>query len=92
MSLPVPRPGLVIRYSYLWAREADQGQEEGVKDRPCAVVLVVFDEPDRPRVRVLPITHTAPADPRDGLEIPPANQDAPRARLGAILDRAHGIE
>jgi len=38
VSLPTPRPGLVIRYSYLWAREHDQGREEGVKDRPCAVL------------------------------------------------------
>jgi hypothetical protein len=70
VSLPAPRPGLVIRYSYLWAREADAGQEEGVKDRPCAIVLVVFEEGDRQRVRVLPVTHSPPADARDGLEIP----------------------
>jgi hypothetical protein len=70
VSFPAPRPGLVIRYSYLWAREADAGKEEGVKDRPCAIVLVVFEEGDRQRVRVLPVTHSPPADARDGLEIP----------------------
>jgi hypothetical protein len=44
VSWPVPRPGLVIRYSYLWESEARQGREEGVKDRPCAIVLVILRE------------------------------------------------
>ena len=34
-------PGLVLRYSYLWRAEQLRGREEGVKDRPCAVVMVV---------------------------------------------------
>ena len=42
MSWPVPRPGLVIRYSYLWESEAGAGREEGVKDRPCAIILVMY--------------------------------------------------
>ena len=41
MSWPTPQAGLVIRYSYLWQSEAAAGREEGVKDRPCAVILVV---------------------------------------------------
>ena len=41
MSWPEPRPGLVIRFSYLWKPEADAGRVEGVKDRPCAIVLAV---------------------------------------------------
>ena len=39
MKLPPPQPGLVIRYSYLWAREAAQGHEEGAKERPAAVAF-----------------------------------------------------
>jgi hypothetical protein len=71
VTLPAPQPGLVIRYSYLWADEAAQGQEEGTKERPAAVVLVV-DEPKSaaPRVYVLPITHSAPAKGVEALEIP----------------------
>jgi hypothetical protein len=34
-----PHPGLVICYSYLWHREAQKKQIEGLKNRPCAVVL-----------------------------------------------------
>ena len=44
MAFPPPVPGLVIRYSYLWADEHTRGREEGVKDRPCAIVLVVGGE------------------------------------------------
>lgn len=64
-----PRPGQVIRYAYLWKDEARAGQEEGLKDRPCAVILSV-DEPAGTRVAVLPITHVPPKDPDDALEIP----------------------
>lgn len=84
MSWPAPVPGLVIRYSYLWEREASQGREEGVKDRSCAVVLVVLDGNDQPQVRVLPITHAAPAVAADALEIPPTT----KARLGLDGERS----
>lgn len=81
MTWPVPRPGLVIRYSYLWDSEAQAGREEGVKDRPCAIVLVVLREGEHPIVRVLPVTHSAPADAADAIEIPPATKQ--RLRLDA---------
>lgn len=84
MSWPVPRPGLVIRYSYLWESEARQGREEGVKDRPCAIVLVILREGEHPIVRVLPITHSPPADPADALEIPQPTKQ----RLGLDSDRS----
>jgi len=70
MSLPTPAPGLVIRYAYLWRDEAARGREEGVKDRPCVVILAVKREDEHIRVRVAPITHTAPADPAAAVEIP----------------------
>ena len=62
MPLPDPVPGLVIRYAYLWFGEYAAGQEEGVKDRPCAIVAAIrSDEDGNTRVLVLPITHTPPA-------------------------------
>jgi hypothetical protein len=65
-----PQPGLVIRYSYLWASEHDEGREEGVKDRPCALIAAIKSEEDGElRVLVLPITHSPP-DVTDGVEIP----------------------
>jgi hypothetical protein len=71
MTWPAPEPGLVIRYAYLWRRQQQAGQDEGTKDRPCAVVLAVTDNRTRkPRVIVLPITHVAPQEPTVGLELP----------------------
>ena len=84
MSLPTPRPGLVIRYSYLWAREHDQGREEGVKDRPCAVLLATRTDEGDLRVIVLPITHAPPHDPEDAIEIPAPT----KRRLGLDDDQS----
>jgi hypothetical protein len=84
VSWPVPQPGLVIRYSYLWQREAEAGQEEGVKDRPCAVILALQDEGGRTRVYALPITHSPPARAQDGVEIP----TVVKARLGLDSERS----
>ena len=36
------------------------GRKEGVKDRPCAVVLAFEDEENRTRVQALPITDSPP--------------------------------
>lgn len=72
MAFPVPVPGLVIRYSYLWASEHARGQEEGVKDRPCAIVLTTADEAGGQVVTVLPISHTPLSNPLLAVEIPAA--------------------
>lgn len=47
-----------------------RGIDEGSKDRPCAVVLVILEFKKRPLVRVLPITHTPPVDKEGALELP----------------------
>jgi len=70
VPLPIPVPGLVIRYSYLWRSEHRRGQEEGVKDRPCAVILVTSGDEGEQVVTVLPITHTPPSNPELAVEIP----------------------
>lgn len=74
MPLPEPVPGLVIRYSYLWREEHLKGQEEGRKDRPCAIILVTVEEDGDQIVTVLPATHTPPTDPQSALEIPAATK------------------
>ncbi len=84
MAFPTPVPGLVIRYSYLWASEHARGQEEGVKDRPCAVVLTSTDEAGGQIVTVLPISHTPPSNPLLAVEIPAAT----KRRLGLDDDRS----
>lgn len=88
MPLPEPEPGLVIRYAYLWKREADKGQVEGSKDRPCALIgRVDREKGEAPLVWVIPLTHTAPATPEDGFEIPLAT----RKRLGLDEDTCWAI-
>jgi hypothetical protein len=72
VRLPTPEPGLVIRYSYLWLREHREGREEGVKDRPCAIVLAARDSDDHTHVLVVPVTHTPPANLAEALELPAA--------------------
>jgi hypothetical protein len=78
LPLPTPVAGLVIRYSFLWRDEAASGQEEGRKDRPCAVLLAVATTDGDTIVTVLPITHLSPRDPALAVELPLAT----KRRLG----------
>jgi hypothetical protein len=84
VSWPEPQPGLVIRFSYRWKREAHAGREEGVKDRPCAIVLAIEKQPGHKRVIVLPITHFAPAQSDEGIELPSET----KRRLGLDSERS----
>jgi hypothetical protein len=70
VAFPEPAPGLVIRYSYLWAEEHKRGQEEGVKDRPAAVILATVNDDGERVVTVLPISHSPPVEPSLAVEIP----------------------
>lgn len=75
MPLPAPEPGLVVRYDYLWSREAQQGPRQG-KDRPACLVAA-SDNAARPRyVVLLPITHSPPAGDTIGIAIPRAVKKA----------------
>jgi hypothetical protein len=78
-----PRAGDVIRYAYLWHHEAQAGQTEGVKDRPCAVVLRA-DDHETSHVLVVPITHVPPGDDSDAVELPAAT----KRRLGLDDERS----
>ena len=75
---PHPIPGLVIRYAYLWKREADAGRIEGEKHRPCAIVVAVVQEEEEWVVTVAPITRRRPKD----LDRAIALSAATRRRLG----------
>jgi len=69
LRLPDPKPGLVVRYDYLWAHEAVAGRDQG-KDRPTCL-LAATDDTVRPRyVVLLPITHSPPSGETVGVEIP----------------------
>ena len=82
MSLQIPQPGQVIRSAYLWADEHARGLEEGLKDRPCVVVISLAQADGEHRLIVLPVTHSAPVDPAAAIELPAGT----KGRLG--LDAA----
>jgi len=66
VALPRPEPGLVVRYDYLWLREAALGR----KERP-ACLIAASDASAEPRfVVILPITHAQPRGETVGIEIP----------------------
>ena len=71
MPLPTPIPGLVISYSYLWQDEHRRGEDEGRKNRPCAIVMTQQVVDNVQLVSVIPITHTPPHDPTDAIPVPP---------------------
>jgi hypothetical protein len=75
-DLPKPEPGLVIRYSYLWSREYLEGRQEGVKDRPCAIILGMRDQDVDIITLFVPVTQRG----EDALELP------------AILKRQLGLD
>lgn len=70
MTIPRPERGLVISYSYLWREEAEAGQPEGRKDRPCAIVLTSEVDNGEVIVTVAPITHAPPHRVDFAIEIP----------------------
>lgn len=77
MALPEPRPGLVLRYDFVWSHDAAAGREQG-KDRPACLVAA-SDTSASPRfVVLLPITHTRPDSDTVGVEVP----DRVRRALG----------
>jgi hypothetical protein len=68
----------VVSYAYLWCSEYERGREEGVKDRPCVVILSIEHDDGVTMVTVAPITHAAPASVETAVEIPAAT----KRRLG----------
>lgn len=96
MAFPEPRRGLVISYAYLWHWEHRAGRDEGVKDRPCVIVVAV----QRPvagstLVRVVPVTHRPPDDTTIALELPPAvkrHLGLDQERSWIVLDEINEFE
>jgi len=98
VPLPVPEPGLIISYGYLWHSEHQEGQEEGVKGRPCAIILTMQAASGETIVTVLPITHSAPgegSEQRTGCEPPEGRHFqrlAPTAQCRVIRHRESEAE
>jgi hypothetical protein len=58
-------PGDIVRFNYLWAREAQRGEETGRKARPSCVVVKTERS-----LFLLPLTSQKPADSRAALAVP----------------------
>jgi hypothetical protein len=54
VTLPKPERGLIVPYAYLWLFEYEQGRDEGVKDRPCVIIVAIEDDNGTPMVTVAP--------------------------------------
>ncbi|MDQ2861485.1 MAG: growth inhibitor PemK [Pseudomonadota bacterium] len=63
---------MAIRYVYLWRGEALAGRDEGMKDRPCVIVLAVENRDGARLDTVAPITHDSPRMLSAAIELPPA--------------------
>jgi len=89
MSNDALQTGVVIRYSYLWARQAQAGETEGRKDRPVAVG-VRLPRADGDLVLFFPITSKHPEAARFAAEIPAIEKRRagldPDMRLWLVLD------
>jgi hypothetical protein len=75
VSFPEPKPGLVFRYDYLWARES-VGRPISGKDRPACLVATVDSTIETRFVVILPITHSPPDSTTAAIEIPAAVRQA----------------
>lgn len=61
------KPGDIVRYYYLWARQADAGEESGRKARPVCVVVRTPLEPAA--LFLFPLTSQKPARSRTHLAV-----------------------
>lgn len=72
----------VVRYPYLWAREAGRGETEGRKNRPVAIG-VRLPRPESDMILLFPVTTKEPEKGRFAVEIPAIEKR--RAGLDADL-------
>lgn len=83
MSWDDLRTGCVIRYPYLWVREAKRGETEGRKSRPVTVGVRISRPKGQDLLVLFPITSQPPSSDRFAVEIP--EMEKRRAELDASL-------
>jgi hypothetical protein len=65
-----PKAGDVLRYPYLWARQAGRGETEGRKTRPCAVILALRTGSGQTELRLCAVTTQPPQTGTHAVEVP----------------------
>jgi hypothetical protein len=75
--------GSVIRFPYLWSREAERGETEGRKQRPTAVGFRLQRPKGEDLLVLFPITSQPPGAERFAIEIP--DMEKRRAGLDTAL-------
>lgn len=65
-----PKAGNVLRYPYLWARQAEHGETEGRKTRPCAVILSLKAGSGQTELRLCAVTTQPPHSGTHAVEVP----------------------
>lgn len=83
MSYEDIQSGSVIRFAYLWSREAARGETEGRKPRPTAVGFRLRRPKGQDLLVLFPITSQPPASERFAVEIP--EMEKRRAGLDVAL-------
>jgi hypothetical protein len=83
VSLDAFRTGCVIRFPFLWVREAERGETEGRKPRPVAVGVRIARPKGEDLLVLFPITSQPPSPGRFAAEIP--EMEKRRAGLDATL-------
>ncbi|UES59790.1 hypothetical protein GFK91_28865 (plasmid) [Roseibium aggregatum] len=66
----IPKVGDIWEYPYLWAWQADHGETEGRKSRPCALTLVNRKQDNLTEVILVPITTKEPVAGSHFVEVP----------------------
>jgi|SRR5665213_628070 len=82
--MEIPKVGQLVRYSYLWLDEHRRGVEEGLKDRPCLVVIATPSDEGETVFFVAPVTHSQPPPEALAVELPLATKQ----RLGLDQERS----
>jgi hypothetical protein len=90
VSFDALRTAVVVRYPYLWARQAAKGETEGRKPRPVAVGVRIAKPKGDDLLILFPITTQEPAPTRFAAEVPETEKRraglAGDMRLWIILD------
>jgi len=68
--IDAPKAGDVLRYPYLWSRQAAHGETEGRKTRPCAVLLSLRAGSGQIELRLCAVTTQPPQTGTHAVEVP----------------------